>query len=76
MVEDLKRTKSDRQLSSAMGLPGDYVIAQIHPEASFTPNSSQVSGVLSIVSQNVQTSGLRRSYNPPTGKQAEPLNGI
>ena len=54
----------------------DYVIAQIHPEASFTPNSSQVSGVLSIVSQNVQTSGLRRSYNPPTGKQAEPLNGI
>ena len=75
MLEDLIRTKN-RQLSSAMGLPGDYVIARIHPEASFTPNSSQVSGVLSTVSQNFQTSGLLRPYNPPTEKQAEPLNVI
>lgn len=67
VLEDLKRTKS-RQLSSGMGLTGDYVIAQIRPEASFTPNSSQVSGVLTTVSQNFQTSGLRRSYNPPTEK--------
>ena len=59
-----------------MDLPGDYVIARIQREASFTPNSSQVSGVLSTVSQNFQTPGLRRPYNPPTEKQAEPLNVI
>ena len=52
-----------------MSLTGDYVIAQIHHEASFTPDSSEVSGVLSTVSQNL-IFRLRAydGHNPPTEK--------